>query len=62
MKKSMKSQKEVKKELKKEFGKEIIIQNVKEFDKYSLNKKFANYLKTNLHLVIEKFKRVKHRA
>ena len=48
--------KEVKKELKKEFGKEIIIQNVKEFDKYSLNKKFANYLKTNLHLVIESLK------
>ena len=46
----------VKKELKEEFGREIIIQNVKEFDKYSLNKKFAKYLKTNLHLVIEVLK------
>ncbi|WP_072680022.1 folylpolyglutamate synthase/dihydrofolate synthase family protein [Arcobacter sp. LA11] len=43
----------VKEELKKEFNKEIIIQNVKVFDKYKLNKKFALYLKTNLHLVIE---------
>jgi len=43
----------VKEELKKEFNKNILIQTVKEFDKYSLNKKFASYLKTNLHLVIE---------
>ena len=46
----------VKEELKKEFDRDIIIKNVKEFDKYSLNKKFANYLKTNLHLVIEVLK------
>lgn len=44
---------EVKKELKSEFNKDIIIQTVKEFDKYKLNEKFASYLKTNLHLVIE---------
>ena len=46
----------VKKELKEEFDMDILIQSVKEFDKYSLNKKFANYLKTNLHLVIEVLK------
>lgn len=44
---------EVQKQLKSEFNKDIIIQVVKEFDKYSLNEKFATYLKTNLHLVIE---------
>jgi len=43
----------VKKELKEEFNRDILIQNVKEFDTYKLNKKFASYLKTNLHLVIE---------
>ncbi len=43
----------VKEELKKEFGKEIVIQTVKEFDKYDLDEKFASYLKLNLHLVIE---------
>ncbi|PLY08832.1 MAG: bifunctional folylpolyglutamate synthase/dihydrofolate synthase [Arcobacter sp.] len=46
----------VKKELKKELNIEILIQIVKRFDKYSLNKKFANYLKTNLHLVIATLK------
>ena len=43
----------VQKELKKEFNRNIVIQNVKEFDIYTLNQKFASYLKTNLHLVIE---------
>ncbi|RXK03362.1 bifunctional folylpolyglutamate synthase/dihydrofolate synthase [Halarcobacter bivalviorum] len=43
----------VKEELKKEFGKEIVIQTVKEFDKYDLDEKFASYLKLNLHLVID---------
>ncbi len=46
----------VKEELKKEFGKEIVIQTVKEFDKYDLDEKFASYLKLNLHLVIEVLK------
>ena len=49
----------VQKELKKEFNRNIVIQNVKEFDSYSLNKKFASYLKTNLHLVIEALKVLK---
>ena len=49
----------VKKELKNEFDRNIVIQIVKEFNKYSLNKKFANYLKTNLHLVIEVLKELK---
>lgn len=48
-----KSSEEVKKELKAEFDKNIIIQNVKEFERYELNEKFASYLKTNLHLAIE---------
>lgn len=43
----------VQKQLKDEFNKEIIIQRVKEFDKYNLSDKFASYLKRNLHLVIE---------
>ena len=43
----------VKKELEEEFDRKIVIQTVKEFDKYLLNEKFASYLKTNLHLVIE---------
>lgn len=43
----------VQKQLKDEFNKEIIIQRVKEFDKYYLSDKFASYLKRNLHLVIE---------
>ncbi len=47
------------KELKDEFDKEILIQSVKQFDKYSLNEKFANYLKLNLHLVIETFNELK---
>lgn len=47
------------KELKDEFDKEILIQSVKQFDKYSLNEKFANYLKLNLHLVIETLNELK---
>lgn len=46
----------VKDELKDEFGRNIVIQTVKEFDKYSLDKRFASYLKLNLHLVIEALK------
>jgi len=46
----------VKDELKDEFGRDIVIQTVKEFDKYSLDKRFASYLKLNLHLVIEALK------
>lgn len=49
----------VKQELKDEFNKEIIIQRIEKFDKYKLNKKFANYLKTNLHLVIEALNELK---
>lgn len=49
----------VKKELRDEFDRDIIIQTVKEFDKYPLNKKFAKYLKTNLHLVIEALNELK---
>ena len=49
----------VKEELKEEFNRDIIIQIVKEFDKYSLNKKFAKFLKTNLHLVIEALKELR---
>ncbi len=49
----------VKKELKVEFDRAIVIQTVKEFDSYSLNDKFAKYLKTNLHLVIECLKELK---
>ncbi len=47
------------KELKDEFDKKILIQSVKQFDKYSLNEKFANYLKLNLHLVIETLNELK---
>ncbi|TLP41104.1 Mur ligase family protein [Arcobacter arenosus] len=47
------------KELKDEFDKDILIQNVKQFDKYQLNNKFANYLKLNLHLVIETLNELK---
>lgn len=43
---------EVKKELKVEMNKEISIKIIEDFNKYSLNNKFANYLKRNLHLVI----------
>ncbi|RXJ89757.1 bifunctional folylpolyglutamate synthase/dihydrofolate synthase [Arcobacter sp. CECT 8983] len=46
----------VKDELKDEFNKDIVIQTFKEFDKYSLDKKFASFLKLNLHLVIEALK------
>ena len=49
----------VKNELKLEFDRDIVIQSVKEFDKYSLNEKFAKYLKTNLHLVIEALNELK---
>ena len=49
----------VKEELKKDFGRDILIQTVKRFDKYSLNKKFASYLKLNLHLVIEALNELK---
>ena len=43
---------EVKKQILKERDKNIEIIEVKEFDKYSINDKFASYLKRNLHLVI----------
>lgn len=46
----------VKDELKDEFGRDIVIQTVKEFDEYSLDERFASYLKLNLHLVIEALK------
>lgn len=49
----------VKEELKKDFGRDILIQTVKRFDKYSLNEKFASYLKLNLHLVIEALNELK---
>ncbi len=47
------------KELKDEFDKDILIQSVKQFDKYQLNNKFAKYLKLNLHLVIETLNELK---
>lgn len=43
---------EVKRQLKEEKNLDIEIQIVEEFEKYELNKKFASYLKRNLHLVI----------
>ena len=43
----------VKEQIKEERNKDIIIQKVEDFDKYPLNKKFARYLKRNLHLVIK---------
>lgn len=43
---------EVKRQLKEERNLDIEIQIVEEFEKYELNKKFASYLKRNLHLVI----------
>ena len=43
---------EVKEQIKNERNRDIEIFQVKEFDKYSINDKFANYLKRNLHLVI----------
>lgn len=49
----------VKDELYKEFKKTIVVQDVKEFDKYTLDNKFASYLKLNLHLVIEALKELK---
>lgn len=49
----------VKKELKEEFNKKVLIQTVKEFNRYPLNEKFASYLKTNLHLVIEALNELK---
>ncbi len=42
----------VKEQIKQQRNKDIEIIEVKEFDKYSLNDKFASYLKRNLHLVI----------
>jgi dihydrofolate synthase/folylpolyglutamate synthase len=43
---------EVKEQILKERDKNIEIIEVKEFDKYEINSKFATYLKRNLHLVI----------
>lgn len=43
---------EVKEQIKEERNRDITIEVVKEFEKYELNKKFASYLKRNLHLVI----------
>lgn len=43
---------EVKRQLKEEKNLDIEIRIVEEFEKYELNKKFASYLKRNLHLVI----------
>ena len=43
----------VKEQILKERNKNIEIIEVKEFDKYELNNKFASYLKRNFHLVIE---------
>ncbi len=45
--------KKVQKEILLEKNKEISIKIIKDFDKYTLNSKFASYLKRNLHLVIE---------
>ncbi|MDD2886928.1 MAG: Mur ligase family protein [Aliarcobacter sp.] len=42
----------VKEQILKERNRNIEILEVKEFDKYSINDKFASYLKRNLHLVI----------
>ncbi|MDD3007486.1 MAG: Mur ligase family protein [Arcobacter sp.] len=42
----------VKEQIKQQRDKDIKIIEVKEFDKYELNPKFATYLKKNLHLVI----------
>lgn len=43
---------EVKEQILKERNRNIEIFEVKEFDKYTINDKFASYLKRNLHLVI----------
>ena len=43
---------EVKEQIKNERNRDIEIVQIKEFDKYSINDKFASYLKRNLHLVI----------
>ena len=43
---------EVKEQILKERDKNIEIIELKEFDKYEINPKFATYLKRNLHLVI----------
>lgn len=45
--------KNVKEQIKKDRDREIIIQFVKDFEKYPINNKYASYLKRNLHLVIE---------
>ena len=42
----------VKEQIKKERNQDIVIQVVRDFQKYELNEKFASYLKRNLHLVI----------
>ena len=47
---------EVKEQIKKERNRNIEIIEVKELDKYTLNNKFASYLKQNLHLVIAALK------
>ena len=47
---------EVKEQIKKERNKDIEILLVNELDKYTLNNKFASYLKQNLHLVIAALK------
>ena len=46
----------VKEQIKKERNKDIEILLVNELDKYTLNNKFASYLKQNLHLVIAALK------
>lgn len=43
---------EVKEQIKNERNRDVEIIQVKEFDKYPINEKFATYLKRNLHLVI----------
>jgi dihydrofolate synthase/folylpolyglutamate synthase len=43
---------EVKKQILEQRDRNIEIIEVKDFDKYSINEKFASYLKRNLHLVI----------
>ncbi|MFV0562663.1 bifunctional folylpolyglutamate synthase/dihydrofolate synthase [Malaciobacter mytili] len=49
----------VKEQLEQEFGYLIDITFVEEFEKYTINDKFAKYLKRNLHLVIEALKYLK---
>ncbi len=49
----------VQKELVNDYKKLISINKVNDFDKYNFNKRIANYLKTNLHLVVECLKLLK---